>query len=69
MISDLLGTDNLINAEVNDEYNSFRPMFQHFYNESFANTYVKIQTQDENGEPIIKYYDLDQNPFIEFADE
>lgn len=68
MISDLLGNENLIKAEVNDEYNSFRPMFQHIYNESFANTYVKIQTQDENGDPVLMYFDFEQNKFIDPAE-
>ena len=69
MISDLLGTEHLIKAEVNDEYNSFRPMFQHIYNESFANTYVKIQTQDENGDPVLMCYDLEQDKFVDLAAE
>lgn len=69
MISDLLGSHNLIKTDVNEEYNSFRPMFQHFYNDSFSNTCIKIQTQDDDGNPVIKYYDLVQDKYIDVAAE
>ena len=69
MISDLLGTSNLIKVEFDEEHNSFRPMFRYYYNEKYANQYLKIQTQDEEGNSIIKYYDLIKGVFVEFADE
>lgn len=63
VISDLLGTSNVIETEP-ENYNSFRPPFKHFYNGSFANNYVKVQTEDENGESVVMCYDLSKNVFI-----
>ena len=65
MISNLLGNRNTIGTETGEEYGSFRPAFRHFYNGSFANPYIRILTRDGNGDPVIRYYDLCREEYID----
>ena len=57
MISNLLGNRNTIGTETGEEYGSFRPAFRHFY--------IRILTRDGNGDPVIRYYDLCREEYID----
>ena len=52
-------------ASKNNEYNTFRPNFQHYYYENYPSTYIEVEVQNERGEVVKKLYNIAKCMFKE----
>lgn len=51
-------------AQINPDKNSYKPAFQHVFNEVHASSYVKIKCIQE-GQEVYRFFDIVKRRFVE----
>lgn len=61
----LTGECDINTASIDPDRNTFKPKFQHVFEEVYSPTYLNIEQINEEGEKVIRRFDMARRRFVD----